>query len=356
MTPRAIRPSHRGIFGLLALVLLGALSALTSASPVRGEEIEWIRQFGMIGLVDELAQAVDTDGTVYVAGYTRGSWPGQTSVGDRDAFVRKYDGKGNEVWTRQIGTEVRDWAFGVAVDATGVYVAGFTDGTLPGQTSAGSTDVFVRKYDTNGTELWTRQFGTSSAEEARGTAVDASGVYVVGYTVGTLPSHTGAGGADAFVRKYDVNGNELWTHQFGTAARDLAVGVAANGTGLYVAGYSSGALPGQISAGGTDAFVRKYDVQGKELWTRQFGTPATDLALGIAVDASTVYLAGATSGALPRQISAGGTDAFVRTYDVNGQELWTRQFGTAVYDSVSGISSDASGVSVAWSIAGALPG
>jgi uncharacterized protein (TIGR03437 family) len=38
----------------------------------------------------------------------------------------------------------------------------------------------VRKYDPDGAELWTREFGTSDAAWARGVALDASGVYVVG--------------------------------------------------------------------------------------------------------------------------------------------------------------------------------
>ena len=48
---------------------------------------------------------------------------------------------------------------------------------------------------------------------------------------------------------------------------------------VYVGGLTSGALPGQVNAGtipgsmpsGADAFVRKYDFNANELWTRQFG-------------------------------------------------------------------------------------
>ena len=138
---------------------------------------------------------------VYVAGQTRGTLPGQTSSGGRDAFVRKYDSAGTEVWTRQFGTFAVDQASGVSVDSSGVYVAGFTGGTLPGQSSAGFTDAFVRKYDLAGTEVWTRQFGSPSLDEARGVSVDSSGVYVAGQTRSTLPGQTSAGSIDAFVVK-----------------------------------------------------------------------------------------------------------------------------------------------------------
>ena len=108
---------------------------------------------------------------VYVVGETIGALPLQTNQGGRDGFVRKYDVLGNEQWTRQFGTSVKDSPRGVAADASGVYVAGSTDGTL-GQGTAGSTDAFVRKYDVSGSEQWTRQFGASNVDEALAIASD----------------------------------------------------------------------------------------------------------------------------------------------------------------------------------------
>jgi uncharacterized protein (UPF0548 family) len=318
--------------------------------------IQWIRQFGTSSLDAALATAVDASG-VYVAGETDGTLPGQTSAGARDAFVRKYDLNGNEVWTRQFGTSGFDAALGISVDASGVYVAGETDGTLPGQTIFGAGDAFVRKYDLDGNEVWTRQFGTSaSADAAFGISVDASGVYVAGFTGGTLPGQTTAGLSDAFVRKYDVNGNEVWTRQFGTSTFDEALGISVDASGVYVAGFTYGTLPGQSSAGIVDAFVRKYDADGNEVWTRQFGTPNIDGARGISVDASGVYVAGFAYETLPGQTTAGVSDAFVRKYDADGNEVWTRQFGTLGYDQAWGVFVHASEVYVCGFVGGTLPG
>ena len=65
------------------------------------------------------------------------------------------------LWTRQFGSPAQDEVYGIAVDAAGIYVAGVTPGTmpglLPGQTTAGGTDIYVRKYDHAGNVLWTRQ-------------------------------------------------------------------------------------------------------------------------------------------------------------------------------------------------------
>ncbi|NIV30687.1 MAG: hypothetical protein GWN58_14665, partial [Anaerolineae bacterium] len=139
-----------------------------------------------------------------MSGWTNGALPDQTSSGFSDAFVRKYDSHGNELWTRQFGNGWTVIAFGISVDASGVYVGGRTSGALPGQTSTGFDDAFVRKYDANGNVLWTRQLGTTKIDRAFEVSVDASGVYVVGETDGALPGQTSSGGFQAFVVKLSV--------------------------------------------------------------------------------------------------------------------------------------------------------
>lgn len=63
---------------------------------------------------------------------------------------------------------------------------------------------------------------------------------------------------DAYVRAYDLDGNELWTQQFGTQGRDLAAGVGADSSGnLYAAGGTEDALLGWTNEGGADAFLVK---------------------------------------------------------------------------------------------------
>ena len=67
--------------------------------------------------------------------------------GELDAFVRKYDGNGKEIWTRQFGTEYDDYVIGVSVDGAGnIYVVGRTYGTLPGQEGKGDYDAFIVKF------------------------------------------------------------------------------------------------------------------------------------------------------------------------------------------------------------------
>ncbi len=75
------------------------------------------------------------------------------NAGGVDAFLAKFDGSGAQLWTRQTGTAVDDYGYGVCVDAAGnAYVAGSTDGAMDGNVSGGGTDIFVVKYQGDGTK------------------------------------------------------------------------------------------------------------------------------------------------------------------------------------------------------------
>jgi len=172
-----------------------------------------------------------------------------------------------------------------------------------------------------GGTVWVRQFGSSDADNAwgGGLGVDASGnVVVSGFTAGTLPGQTSLGGYDAFVSKRDANGSLLWTRQFGTSVGDDAHSVSVDSNdNVLAAGTTEGALPGQTNAGGSDAFVSKYDPNGEVLWNRQLGGVAFDYANSVRVDANdNVLVAGATNGALPGHTAAGSFDIFMATYEI----------------------------------------
>jgi hypothetical protein len=158
--------------------------------------------------------ATDASGNVYVAGYTTGGLDGNTQIGFWDTFLTKYDASGNKLYTRQLGVAVGSTGGrSTATDASGnVYLAGGTQGGLDGNTlTGGGTDAFLTKYDASGNKLYTRQWGVAGADTAGfSAATDASGnVYVAGWTDGGLDGNTLIGLSDVFLIKYDANGDRL---------------------------------------------------------------------------------------------------------------------------------------------------
>jgi hypothetical protein len=138
----------------------------------------------------------------------------------------------------------------------------------------------------------------------------------------------------------DPKADQLQAQDFGTALSDVGNDVAANATGVYVAGYTYGSLDG-VNKGVADAFVRRYDNNGM-VWGQQFGTRSYDFAQAVAVDGvGNSYVAGETNGALGFKL--GVTDGFLRKYNSLGVALWTRQFGTKYRDTLEDMALDRSG-------------
>ena len=235
------------------------LLALCYATSARGQTPAWTRQLGTSSFDENSGVSSDGLGSVYISGWTDGSFDG-TNAGERDAFVAKYNASGTLEWTRQLGTSDLDGSLGVSADGvSSVYMSGTTWGNLEG-TNVGRSDAFLSKYDTNGNLQWTRQFGTGAFDYSSGVSSDGLGsVYVTGVTEGRLDG-TRAGVRDVFVAKYDASGTLQWTRQFGTSGNDASGGVSADGLGsVYISGTTDGSLKGQ-NAGDFDAFVAKFRI------------------------------------------------------------------------------------------------
>ena len=287
----------------------------------------WARGLATPGTDRAAGIAVDSTG-VYVAGTTNGDLEGN-GVGFVDAYLRKFDEGGEVVWTRQFGTPFDDSATAVTADSGGVFVTGETD------------MAYVRRYDASGNLVWERSFGTAREDEVASIAADASGVYVVGSHWARDPA-CDCGWDDGFLRKYDRDGTFAWSRQFGTAADDEANAIAIAAGVVYVAGRTDGSLDGP-RIGSSDAFIRRYDAAGQLTWGRQFGTPSRDLGLALAATPRGAYVAGATAGRLASGVVS-GEDDFVRKYDAAGNAIWTEQLFAAENGAATGAAAAGSDV------------
>jgi Beta-propeller repeat len=121
------------------------------------------------------------------------------------------------------------------------------------------------------------------------------------------------GDGDAWVIKFDGDGNLLWRRQFGTSEYDFAYRVATTDGKLSVVGGTRGALGGS-NKGFLDAWVIEFDADGHRLWSRQPGTSGYEFAQGVATDMNgNVYVVGETTGALGGP-NKGDFDAWVIKY------------------------------------------
>lgn len=279
-----------------------------------------------------IALSEDAAGNVGV--YVAGTWKAIPTLAPGQAFVARYNTNlGTTAATTSVAqnwiVDSQSWFTGssgssgaadLAIDATGsLYITGITNATLQSDITNPFTggDAFVIKIGSSGViqqQAVTLGSVGSGQDYARGVAVDGSGnAYITGQTDGTLPGQVSAGGRDAFVAKYDSNLNRLWVNQFGTASLDegQAIGVDAAGS-VYASGETNASLFGNAYLGGSDAWFAQFNAAGNRLNSRQVGTDRDDESYGIAIDsAGSVYLSGQTQGNLAGATNQGEYDAWI---------------------------------------------
>lgn len=221
----------------------------------------WDQQFGTVELDDNWGVTTDKEGNVFAGGNTRGNFGGQ-NAGFYDNWLVKLDkDNGQTKWVKQFGTADYDFLWDLKTDSTGnLYATGYTLGDLGGK-NAGSSDVWLAKFDNDGNQLWIKQFGSTGDDETsfNSLVVDsADNIFLSGSTDSNLAG-ANVGSYDTWVAKYDNNGNQLWIEQFGTSGYDSPTTISVDLKGnLYVAGNTEGSLGG-INAGSYDAWIVKLD-------------------------------------------------------------------------------------------------
>jgi beta-lactamase superfamily II metal-dependent hydrolase len=198
-----------------------------------------------------------TDGGFVLAGFTSSGWYWSD---ERDVLLLKYDSEGVLEWARTTGGSSQDIAFSVRQTADGGYiVAGSTESY-----GAVQTDILLLKYDSEGTLEWSRTAGGDSYEFAQSVQQTADGGYVVAGFAGSY----GLAYDDVFLLKFDREGTLTWARTTGGNGEDIASSVQQTADGGYiVAGHTS-----SYGAGYRDALLLKYDSSGTLEWARTAGS------------------------------------------------------------------------------------
>ncbi len=307
------------------------------------------------------------------------------SVGHFDGFVSKYSKEGNTLWAAKVNGEMN----GCAMDMSGnVYVTGgFRDSSLniynangtlsslPRLQNMGSSDVFIIKYDTNGTALWATKLGSDNTELGVRISIDMNGnVYATGIylsnsfniydadgTTTHLPGlqNTGSNIRDVFLVKYNTNGYAQWGTRLGgdtiSYIYGISVDINANvyltgvyedtSFNIYDANGSTAHLPGLQNTGSNtqNTFIVKYNTNGYAQWGTRLGGNRTSIGLSISVDlngnvyasglyddtTSNIYDADGSTSHLPGLQNTGinAQYTFVVKYNTNGYAQWGTRLG-----------------------------
>lgn len=298
-----------------------------------------------------------TSSSVYIVGGTNTALASDlTQAGDVDYFIAKYDANTHaQLWVRQVGASGgHTYGQAIKTDASGnIYLTGYTDVAISGQTLQGSQDYFIAKYDTDGNLLWTREVGASGGTtegNSIGTSLD-SDVYITGDTSVGISGQTLQGGTDYFIAKYDVSGNLIWTREVGASGgTTIGSGITVDSTfdkNVYITGRTNRGISGQTQSGDVDSFVTKYTSDGDLVNTIQFGASGGTTTRGLSIVANStcgcLYVTGSTDTAIFGSQN-GRVDYFLAKYDYSLSFAWGTQVGASGGYSVgTGVSADTMG-------------
>lgn len=335
----------------------------------------WAKSFGTTGWNEAYDITTDASGNVYLTGHFSGTINfGNgviTSAGGSDIFIAKYNSSGIIQWVQKAGSNDSnyEYGYGIALDATGnVYVAGSFRGTADfggiALTSAGDEDIFVAKYDNDGTIQWANKYGGIYKDFARDIAVNTTNDVFVGGTFSSSFSYGSitisppfVGTSDAFIAKHASDGTVSWVKRGGGNYADFGNSIATDAAGnVYLAGsFADNATFGtiNIAANGSylDAYVAKFDADGASQWVIKAGGQNDDEAKGIVVDANgNGYLTGYYRqtpffGTTPIK-SFGQKDYFTAKFDNSGTFQWVKYGGSKQDDSGAALSKNGTKIRV----------
>lgn len=378
------------LFCLCFIFLL--LSSIKVILATNGLDYKWGYLLGGTG-IDIGATFTDSNGNVYLTGsYSAtvdfdptSTVENHTSNGGYDMFISKYSSDGTYYWTKVWGgTGASDTVYRLLWDnSNNMYVFGefmntvdFDSGSsTDNKTSTGSTDIFVTKYSSDATYQWTKIWGGTGADRSTGGNIDSAGNYyftgayrnTVDFNPdsGATDNKTSNGNYDVYLVKFNSDWSYGWVKTWGGSSFDYAEEIFVdNNGGLIIIGEfmttvnfnPEGVTDNRTSLGRYDCYIRKYNSDGNYLWTKIWGGTGDEMCFSITIDSKNNYYLGGYAGGLDpsttidldagsgidtRTLSGLGDNMIIK-FDLDGNYVWGKTFGTSEYDFTASVSLDQS--------------
>ena len=309
------------------------------------------------------------------------------SAGLQDLFFARYDADGVLAWAKRAGGVETEQGSTIASFADGSFVAsGHFQGTAtfgPGEANETElaatpeivpenvpTDIFIARYNSDGTLAWATSAGGPEWDTSRGIAALSDGSSVVtgqfrntatfgaGEVNETQLTNDGLG--DIYVARYDKDGLLIWAKRAGGESSDIGNDIESFADdSIVVAGRFEGTATfdaGEVgetqltSLGATDIVVARYNPDGSLAWAKRAGGFHIDDSWGVATfdDGASVVTGSFLGTAIfgegeANETELGDLDIFVARYDSDGSLAWAKRAGGAMRDVGRDIASMADG-------------
>lgn len=265
--------------------------------------MQWQKTYGGSGFERPQCILGTGDGGFLITGTTSSGDGDFAGKGDKDLFILKIDAAGNKQWAKFYGGSMSEEGFSIIPSGDGGYmVAGFTSSATGDVTGNihGESAAWVLKIDVNGNLIWQKVIPGLNGTRAKSITPSGDGGFVVSGFIWRMETDpiSGTSNANAWLAKISGDGTELWQKNYGGSTSEEATSVtkAADG-GFIFAGYTwsnDGDVTGH--QGRADIWIVKTDASGSKIWQKTMGGPQNDEAVSILPMANNVYLVSGVSG------------------------------------------------------------
>ncbi|MDC1068102.1 SBBP repeat-containing protein, partial [Candidatus Kapabacteria bacterium] len=198
--------------------------------------------------------------SIYLAGLVRGNaeilnaFDNTYGTGASDGYIAKLDSNYNLLWATYWGGDNLEVIKDIALDSEeNLIVVGSTFGSTTGISNNGFQNVYggnrdgmIAKYDKNGNQLWASYYGGNGEDQAFGVDVDENDdLYICGYTSSSNQIYENGfqnslnGVYDAFIAKFDSQGNRIWGTYYGGTGNDQFREIKLKDDNIFLSGQSS---------------------------------------------------------------------------------------------------------------------
>lgn len=273
--------------------------------------LDWSKTWGGSALDAANAVVATNDGGYVVSGETN-----SFGAGSSDVYIAKFDKDGALVWNNTWGGTGIDHAHDMVLTSDGGFI-------VTGETmsfGAGSNDMFIAKYTKDGEFSWSQTWGGAATDKGLSVAITRDGGYVVSGETYSF----GAGSNEMFVVKYTANGKVSWNKTWGGSGQDHGHTIVSTVDG----GYLVTGMTQSFGIANEDMVIAKYDANGNLSWNKTWGGLNSDWGQSITATNDNGYLVSGYT----NSFGAGGEDIFISKYTFNGTLSWSKTWGGASHE------------------------
>jgi hypothetical protein len=193
-------------------------------------------------------------------GYILAGYTGSPCTGPDYIYIVKTDDEGNQCWAKRYGNNNGAHGRGIIQTPDSGYV-------IVGYSYIGEkqrSDILVIKIDSFGEELWSKNFGSNLDDEPWDILQTADNGYIIVGSTGLYKKRN----KDIYVVRLDSKGDILWEKTYGGGGFDFGYSIKKASDNQYIIGGKSSSFGER----GESYYLLKIDEEGNKQWVKSYET------------------------------------------------------------------------------------